>query len=345
MTDEMLDKAIDGALDWLVANQAPTGELRSYASPLGDDEPTWIPDSLKFISALVALACAEIPDDRARLVVNRAVDFLRGEREPYALWRYWTRANEQFDYTPPDADDTACASMAVALLGDDTSVNVRLLLANRDGDGRFNTWFLPRGAPRSPRYLWAVRNELRRATRRRRAELWANSEAWPDDVDGVVNANVARYLGPSRVPPEVVEWISAIIRDGREGDCDSWHRNRFTMYSSVADGHRRGIAPFAELGPTIVERIAGHVDGDGGVGPPLDIAMALLAVQRFDGPSELRRDLSRALLDGQLGDGSWERSVFYYGGPDEVFGWASESLSTAVAAQALHGERGFASDA
>jgi hypothetical protein len=29
--------------------------------------------------------------------------------------------------------------------------------------------------------------------------------------------------------------------------------------------------------------------------------------------------------------------VFYFGGPDEVFGWAAEALSTAVAVRALAG--------
>src|SRR5690606_29704985 len=126
-----------------------------------------------------------------------------------------------FDYTPPDADDTACASMAVALRGDDTSANVALLLANRDRAGRFFTWLIPHRDRFTPRFWWAVRDEFRRATRDRRQELWANSEAWPADVDGVVNANVVRYLGPGRAPAAAVGFVASIITDEREDDCDS----------------------------------------------------------------------------------------------------------------------------
>lgn len=331
-----LSAAVGRGLDWLVADQADTGELSSFASPLGEGvEPTWTPDSLKFITALIALACAEVDDPRAAGVVDGAVAFLRSEREHHALWRYWTRTNELFDYTPPDADDTACCSMAVALRGDTTTANVALLRANRDTRGAFFTWLIPHRGHVRPKFWWAVRDEFRAATRTRRAELWANSEAWPDDVDGVVNANVIRYLGPRHAPHEAISHVCEIIATGGEDDCDSWHRNRFTLYASIADGFRRGIEPFGELGPVIVERIAER-SGPDGVGAPLDTALALVALHRFEAPADLRDQLRRALVDAQLADGSWERSIFYYGGPDEVFGWASEALSTATAVQALH---------
>jgi hypothetical protein len=334
--EEAARSAIGRGLDWLLDNQEASGELASFATPLGSGtEPVWTRDSLKFITALVALACAQIADPRASAVIDSAVGFLTAERERTALWRYWTRANEQFGYTPPDADDTACCSMAVALRGQTTVANVPVLLANRDGDGRFYTWVIPHQGLRSPRLWWAVRDEFRPSVRQRRDELWRNTEAWPDDVDGVVNANVIRYLGPDRAPTEPVEWVVDIVRSGHEDDCDSWHRNRYTLYASVADGARRGIAAFTALGPAIVERIARRVEGDGHLGTSLDTALALVALAGFDGPVELQQRLRSALLERQMADGSWERSVFYFGGPDEVFGWGSEALSTATALQAL----------
>lgn len=327
--------AVTRGLDWLTADQAPTGELSSYASPLGDGvDVEWTPDSLKFITALIALAVADVDDPRASAIVDGAVRFLRSEREHHALWRYWTSANELFDYTPPDADDTACASMAVSLRGDDTSANVALLLANRDPSGRFFTWLIPHRGRIAPRFWWAVRDEFRGATRARRQELWTNSEAWPGDVDGVVNANVVRYLGPERAPAEAVAFVASIIADGREDDCDSWHRNRSTLYASIADGLRRGITAFEPLGPIVVDRIAERLAAVA-AGPALDCAQSLIALHRFGAPAELCDQLHGALVASQLPDGSWERTVFYYGGPQEVFGWASEALSTAVAVQAL----------
>ncbi len=328
-------RAVDDGLGWLSADQAPTGELSSFASPLGEGvDVEWTPDSLKFITALIALAVAEVDDPRATAIVDGVVGFLRSEREHHELWRYWTSANELFDYTPPDADDTACASMAVALRGDDTSANVALLLANRDRAGRFFTWLIPHRDRLAPRFWWAVRDEFRRATRARRQELWTNSEAWPADVDGVVNANVVRYLGPARAPAAAVDYVASIIIDEREDDCDSWHRNRSTLYASIADGLRRGITSFEPLAPVIIDRITARIDAVA-AGPALDCAQSLVALHRFGAPSAPCDRLHQALLDTQLEDGSWARSVFYYGGPQEVFGWASEALSTAVAVQAL----------
>ncbi len=329
---EQLRRSVDRALDWLAETQSPTGELVSYASPLEGD-PTWMPDSLKFITSLGAVALHEVPDPRAATVVDRAVGFLRRERESGAQWRYWSQENDQYLFTPPDADDTACASLAVATRGDRTRANVALLLRNRDPRGRFYTWLIPHRRP-GLRTWWAQRDELRSSVRRHREELWSTTEAEPDDVDAVVNLNVARYLG-RRTPTEVVRWITSVLHDGSEHVSDKWHRNRFTFYSALADAHRRGVPGLGEVGPIVVARICERVD-DGSVGPPMDSALALLALQTLDGPASARDELARGLVADQLDDGSWERSIFFYGGPKEVFGWASEALTSAWAAQALH---------
>lgn len=335
---------VDRGLDRLLDEQAPSGELRSFASPLdGAGSPIddgWVPDTLKFITALVVLAVAEVPDPRATLLVDRAVGFLRRERETMAQWRYWSVDNEQFDLTPPDADDTACCSMAVSCRGDTTRANRVLLLANRDHAGRFFTWLIPRGR-RDPRVLWGLRDELRSLVRVRREELWSTTEAEPDDVDVVVNTNVVRYLGASS-PPEVIEWICSVVDGGREHDADKWHRNRYTLYASIADAHRRGVTGFDAVAPTICERIRAAVTIDD---PPaaLDRAFALLALGQLGGDTTTRATLAQRLADTQRDDGSWASSIFYYGGPKEVFGWASSALSTACAIQALHRESGAGS--
>jgi hypothetical protein len=269
--------------------------------------------------------------------VDRAVGFLRRERETMAQWRYWSVDNEQFDLTPPDADDTACCSMAVACRGDTTRANRVLLLANRDPAGRFYTWLVPRGR-RDLRVLWGLRDELRSLVRARRDELWSTTEAEPDDVDVVVNTNVVRYLGAAS-PAAAVEWICSVVDGGREHDADKWHRNRYTLYASIADAHRRGVTGFDAVAPTICERIRAAVALDE-PSAALDRAFALLALGQLGGDPASRATLAQRLADTQRDDGSWASSIFYYGGPKEVFGWASSALSTACALQALHRESG-----
>lgn len=327
--------AVRRALAWLATAQAPTGELPSWASPL-EGAPDWTEDSLKFVTALATIALATVDDPAAEAIVERAVGFLRSEREPFALWRYWSTANEQFAFTPADADDTACCSLAVAALGDDTHENVPLLLKNRDRAGRFRTWFVPHPGTHGLRWRRAMRAERTAATRDLREALWETTEAEMGDVDVVVNANVCRYLGPS-APADAAEWVATTLRDGPEVGADKWHRNPTTFYASVADGAERGVAAFAAIEGVVVDRITERWRS-GSLITPLDQAQSLLALQAFSATTPTRAALARALAESQADDGSWARSIFYYGGPREVFGWASEALATAYAASALGAE-------
>lgn len=334
-----LSHSIDRSLTWLSETQTTTGELEAHASALDSGPPQWVPDPLKFITALGAVALDDIDDQRARRVVDRAVEFLRREQETMAQWRYWAQSNQQFDFTPPDADDTACCSLAVATRGLRTGSNVPLLLGNRDGAGRFYTWLVPHRRSLDPRRAWGMRDEYRSIVKQRRDELWTTTEAHRDDVDAVVNTNVIRYLGPRRAPASAVEWVVSIINEGLEDNCDAWHRNRFTLYAAIADAHLRGVNGFQRVAEPITERIRERLNGDGSVGSQLDSALALLALQGFDRDEEARVALANSLIAGQADDGSWQRSIFYYGGPNEVFGWASEALTTAWATQALDRHR------
>ncbi|MGI8936846.1 MAG: hypothetical protein ACR2JF_01280 [Iamia sp.] len=328
-----LDAAVDAALDWLVAAQAPTGEMPAWATSLEEAQPSWARDSLQFITALVALALDPVDDPRARRVVDGAVAFLRQEREVGDQWRYWSLANPQHETTPPDADDTACASMAVACRGHGTEANVRLLMANRDPRGRFYTWLVPRRRLLDPRVGWALRDERRVEVRLLRDHLWTTTEAEADDVDAVVNANVCRYLAAD-APIEAVEWVVGVVEAGDETE-DKWHRRPTTMWASVGDGARRGVRRFADLAPTVATRARQRLDAQGTLGTALDTALALGALQAFSVETTLRREMAEGLVATQCGDGSWARSIFYFGGPMEVFGWSSEALTTACAVGAL----------
>jgi len=329
---QALEDAVARAETYLLDAQAPSGAIPAFASALGG-EPDWSPDAVNFVTALAVMALADVDRPEIASVRSRAVGYLQSEREHDALWRYWASDAELHDYTPPDADDTACCSLAVGTAS--THRNVPLLLANTDSSGRFYTWFVRHPDASGLRLAWRLRDERRRATRDRRSELWANSEASPDDVDVTVNANVVRYLGPERAPRGAVTWIRNVVVAGTEIDDDRWYRSRTALYRSIAASAEHGVDDFRALGPLIIRRLV-EDPGPSALRNDLERADALRVLQQFGAPDADIAAAASDLVARQQDDGSWARSICYYGGPQESFGWASEALATAAAVGALH---------
>ncbi len=75
---------------------------------------------------------------------QRALTFLLGQRDRHGLWRHWTKDHPFFRQLPPDMDDTCCVSAALAGAGSAEVADPALLLANRDAQGMFLTWIMPR---------------------------------------------------------------------------------------------------------------------------------------------------------------------------------------------------------
>lgn len=330
MTD-LVGAAVREGTSWLAGAQGAKGDFPSYASPL-TDLPVWEPDQLNFVTALVSLALEHVDLPEVPAMRSQVAAYLRSEREPAGLWRYWARDAALHDYTPPDADDTACCSLAVG--AGDHQANVRLLLANRDPAGRFYTWFLLRPEHRGLRYRLALRNERSASAQSRRTELWADSEASPGDVDVTVNANVIRYLGARRAPAAAIEWVASVIEAGTEVADDHWYRSRTSLYRSVAA--TGGVARFVGLHGHMIERLTHDLDA-GELRNDLELADALRALRLLGAPPDAIERAGNELLQRQGPTGSWERAICYFGGPQESFGWASEALATATAVGALHG--------
>jgi hypothetical protein len=318
---------VGSAIAWLLVTQTADGDVPSYSSSLLE-EPDWQPDRPNFITALCVLALDDVAAPELDGFRDRARAYLLRQREPGGRWRYWSSTSPLHDYTPQDADDTACCAMA---LGEGpAAVDLAVLLANRDGRGRFYTWFVPHGDVRSLRHRWALRAERTTAVLERRSVLWENSEAEPDDVDVTVNANVVRMLGASTAPVGAVEWIASVVEAGTEVEEDKWYRSRTALYRSVA------VARFAGLRDLIVARLTDEIGPDG-CRDDLERADALRVLRLLDAPGSAIRRFADDLLDRQRPDGSWDRSICYFGGPQESFAFASEALSTAAAVGALSG--------
>jgi len=331
--DAAVKEAAVRGVDFLRRSQLDSGEFRSFMSPDLQMATGCVPDSSPFPTALIVYCLGFASGPSVQGLIGRALDFLKREMEWPGVWRYWTREHPRHNQIPPDLDDIACASDVLRRHG----VRVRnrgLLTANRNRDGLFYTWLIPRGGFRVHPLYWlaAVREALKPAYL---DTFFGQNESDRDDIDCVVNANVLLYLGENRRTRPVIDYLIRVVRERREACCDKWHLNPFTFYYMVSRNYQHGIKALAVVNRDILARIVASAAPNGACGAPLETAMAICAMLNLDArPPQLDAAVGY-LLATQSPSGDWPRSVMYYGGPQKAFGWGSEEMTTAFCVEAL----------
>src|SRR5258708_7899210 len=116
-----IESAIHSAIDFLARAQLADGEFKTV---LGSD-PTltdgeW--DSSPFVTSLMAYSLRHAGPS-AKPLIERALSFLLSEMERGGVWRYYTSKQFKHVRTPPDLDDTACASFVLVQNGKGVPAN------------------------------------------------------------------------------------------------------------------------------------------------------------------------------------------------------------------------------
>jgi hypothetical protein len=334
--DDRVQQALARGLHFLHKRQLPHGEFRMYRARamnggLADERQF---DSTPFVTAMIVYSLGFLRTDQARAVREKALGFLRAEMEGPGLWRYWTAKHPGHRQIPVDLDDTCSASFVLRQNGVPVPANEHLIATNRTPGGLFYTWLLlRRGVRRKPAAWWALRRDLLRFRLRRR--FWRTTEARPDDVDGVVNANVLLYLGENETTAPVVEYLLRVLAEGREDICDKWYINKFSFYYAVSRACFRGVAGLGAARPTVLDRLARAAADEGGFGNALDTALAACRLLNLDGPAALVGGAVARLVTWQGEDGAWPTHPMYWGGSKRYYGWGSEELTTALCVEAL----------
>jgi hypothetical protein len=320
------DRAIERAVAFLDSERTASGEIRVLAS----SDPTLMtnaaPDPSLFPTAIAAHAlsfCREAADLHAA-----ACRFLLAEQDRRGLWSHWPRGHPHHAFLPPDLDDTSCASAALAHAGFAID-NRAVLLGNRRADGMFLTWVIPR-----LRHAGDIRAWPSHVARLPALYLFfRDTSAAPGDVDFVVNANVLFYLREFDSRDQVIDPLLAMLRDGRESQCDKWYENRFVVRYFVSRALRAVSADAARLFGRDTPQSA------------LDHALAICVA--LDWGQDAGHAAIEALIALQSADGSWPRAALYHGGRarrrDGTFGprhpdtphWGSEALTTCLCLEAL----------
>lgn len=325
--------ALARGLAFLENAQLPNGEFRVFTSLRRDMADEGTPDPSVFPTAMIAHCLSFAPE--ADAIRGRALAFLLAQRDRNGLWRHWTRAHPYFRQLPPDLDDTACVSAALAAAGQNGGADPALLLANRDSLGRFLTWVIPGTRWRGLAHARAAWPQLAHLVTL--AMFFRRTSAAPGDVDAGVNANVLHYLGAFPGHEALVGWLLGIVRSHGEADADKWYENDFMLWYLFA----RALAPLsAEAPATILARLDEREPATA-----LEHALAISIRSRFG--QAPRQDDIDALLATQRSDGSWPRAAVYFGGrerrtdgslapahPDTPH-WGSEEVTTGFAVEAL----------
>ena len=319
--------ALDAAVEFLRRRQFPNGEfeiLQCWDEALTRE---YGPDNCIFPTAQIAYSLSFWPP--AQAIMARAQRFLIAERDSHGLWKHCAGQPRGYAFLPPDVDDTCCA-LAV-LPGEDVGSARQLVLANRDRNGLFYTWFAPRFRWTGVLHLKVTLPQLRHLRTLR--TLFRLTLPRRDDVDAVVNANVLHYLRDFPGRGAVVEHLLEILRHGRESQCDKYYAYPYVTWYFFS----RALSDIPEATEAIIERLDASAPAN-----PFEQALAICALLncgRAASPAAIER-----LVVAQSPDGSWPRAMFYCGGRQgkgETFGplslpfWGSEELTTAFCVEAL----------
>jgi hypothetical protein len=330
-----LETAIERGLDFLHRNQLSSGEFKSYRSTHPTMKEDCEFDSSPFPTSLIAYSLSFSDSPKAKEMLQKAIKFFLTEMESAGVWRYWTSEHQYHNNIPPDLDDTACVSSVLKQNGVEFPDNQNLILANRNRQGLFYTWLVPRFSfPLNASYWRVVLREAMKPISL--YYFWKLNESEPNDIDCVVNANVLFYLGESESTRATIDYLIRVIEQNEEECCDKWHLSRFNLYYAISRNYFAGIKAFEVVRDEVIKRIISFAKNDGIIGSNvLETALAVCSLINWHFDSLEMHKAVKAMLAAQKESGEWQRFPFYYGGPKKYFGWGSEEITTGFGLEAL----------
>jgi hypothetical protein len=304
---EAIGPAIQRGVEFLWARQMPNGEMPTYVSTSRMMGPQSSPDSTLTSTIAVLYSLRHLAHAEARKIVAKGREFLIGEMEAPGLWRYWT-ARTRLDIDL-DLDDTCLASFVLRECAPlrPLITNVDLILAKRNKEGFFYTWFRPP----------AARN----------------------DIDSVVNANALLYLGARPETDTVCRYLNRLVLESRVAGSSHYYPSVLSFYYALSRSFHEGVRELIQAKEAVISELARLQQRDGSFGDSLATAQGCCCLLNL-GHSESEQLLRgvRNVLENQSDNGSWPR-VSYWAGPEppqpySLF-WGAEEITTALSLECL----------
>jgi hypothetical protein len=341
MTDETmgdladaLDRTIARGLNFLRSQQRANGSFAVFKSLDRELRELCMDDTTPFGTALVSYCLSFSSDPIAQVMIDRAIQHLCDEMSGPGVWRYWTKEHPYFNNIPPDLDDMSCISELLRLRGIPFPDNRSLFLANRDHQGLFYTWLIPRFLPIRVGGYW--RTTLPQLLKPIRYLFWLAGASNSGDVDGIVNANVLFYLGDIPETRPLVSYLTNVLRNGEEVVCDKWYHSLYTFCYAVSRCCSKEIPGLEEARERIIQRITEELSrNDSEELGPTDLALAACALMNCQSSPILLEEAICKLISAQHESGEWSARWFYDAGFDTPPRYGSEELTTGFCLEAL----------
>jgi len=326
-----LERGLERAIGFLEQNQLDDGEFqtnfdRKYENPNHEEELVF--DSSPFITSLVLYSLSFLKyNPSVKQVTEKGLSFLQKEMELGGLWRYWSSKNEKHNTIPPDLDDICCISYVLKMNNVAVPRNIEIILENRNRQGRFYTWVLPRSIRGIALNFVTLGKSLSYSN-----ELWKLTDK--DDICSVVNANVLLYLGETQQTQSVVQYLVDTVLSEQKDSHLSFYHHKLDLYYMLSRAYFAGVYSLGVLKIPIVNEVLSFQKADGSFGDELLTSLAVCTLLNFN-HLNWNLDVSvEFLLKAQQADGSWRRISMYGGQLDKkLFG--SAELTTAFCVEAL----------
>ena len=296
-------KSIRRGLDFLESAIDENGAWHCIRFNVADPDIPRHFERAPFVSALCVLALECCDDARAKVLCASTTSYLAETIEFPGLWRYYR-------HLPQDLDSTTLCSLVIAnhpwiLLGR----NVPQILANRDEEGRFQTWVL---AEEEPDVVARFRLE----------------------ADPVVNANVIAYLGNHPETRDAQRWLENLVIEGGLEGSSKWYPDTVAIFYAISRAMIRAQPALDRLRPMLADRILDLRDGEGEFGNVLLTAQAVSALYNIGRLESVdAKRLAERIISSQHEDGSWP----------EILAFGDQSLKWGTVGQIGHGSEAVTS--
>lgn len=336
-----LEGSIGKAVQFLTEHQLPNGEFMTYFSPDNAMQEWCVPESNTFIPAFIGNCLIPLEQQYPQITtaLDRTTGFLQYQTMRGGVWQFFSKWHPRFKYLAPDIDDTVTILSFLQKRKLLNSDNPAILLANRNRQGLFYTWFTIH-----PTFLKFPRAYWRLILRELKAPVgtllyWIKGDLNRNDVDAIVNANVIYYLGFTPVTRPIVSYLVTLIKEGQEAGSDKWYLNPLAYYYFFTRLYTLPDIPEAlrSLKPVLCKKVlqAMH-DSSQFPGCDMEIALVLSTLIHIEYEDlDFLGSLASQLMTRQQQTGNWRRYILS-SHPKQTIGWGSEETTTALAIEALN---------